>query len=801
MPVSTSANIIPRSYTGRDFDTAVASLVQFIKTTRPDVWSDFLQSNLGSAMIDLMAYTLDVASFAQDASVLETFLATCKRYESALFFARSVGYVPRPYTAATATLRSSTMPDSVLAYGGTVAAGAAIQGRNGLSYEVLEDVTIAPGNGIIRLNVQEGRSYSEPFVSQSIKNATVVTSQTKIADGSWSVYVGSVSSTNLWTQVDSVLVAASGAKVYDVSFDLDGRLIVRFGDGLAGALPDQPGTIQYRTCNGSLGNAPARSLSGQLPVILQAPGSGSVQVQFENYEASVVGAGSSAMSTGDYLGPVAANATQSFVLNNSPIQPGTLSVTMNLAGGQVISLRDDAAGALTVVSSNAVQTLTSGTVIYSSGIISLLFNISAGSFAAGGSVLADYYYVTTGDPTQVTIVGAATGGADRETIDDMRNSIPAFIRSSNRLVTLADYRDALSNIAGVALAEASVLSSGYTGNVVRLFIWGEETVTISSTEPGGASGAASYTRYSQVSDTVANRVQGVVRQKSLLTVGSLVLRPEMLWVDLYFGNIKYDKRLNAQDVRESIMSAIALYFQKASGFAILISEIYATIRAARGVQSFELLRAATGTRSIDGVAEGQGATTAGVVASGTLLNTYVTPGTAIIIIQQALTQIVCQDNAAGEFTIVNGSSQTIVNSSIDYTTGAWSIEFGSVLSGGYPITAQYADVQNDYRHTQLVEIGGDSTSGDFWPPPGNVVSSPIATPPFTDGRPGSYQSSSVAKYAPIQDIIIQQIVSNSRYFDDTYFFNDEILYDSVDLDLSVVRAINLRKVAFTLVPN
>jgi hypothetical protein len=797
MATSSSATIIPRSYTGRDFDTAVAALTQFIKTTRPDVWSDFLQSNLGSAMIDLMAYTLDVASFAQDASVLETFLATCKRYESALFFARSVGYVPRPYTAATATMRSATLPDTVVSYGGTIPKGASIKGNNGLNYEVDSDVITTPGNGIVRVNVREGKSYSETTPIQATKNLSVVTSQGRVADGSWDVYVGSVlDPDNLWTQVESVLVADSGDKVYDVSFDLVGKMIVRFGDGLSGQIPDQPVTIQYRTCNGSVGNAPARSISGKIPITLLSPGSGSVLVQFDNYEASVVGAGSSALTTGDYLGPCAGSASQSILLSFSPIQPATVTLTINLSGGQVMVIRDDGAGAMVMQSSNATQVLLSGNIIYSSGSILLLFDTA---IPLGGSITADYYYVTVGDPTQVSIVGAATGGADRETIPEMRKNIPAFIRSSNRLVTLSDYSSAVRVIAGVALSDASVWVSGYTGNVVRLFIWGTESVTLRSTEPNGESAAARYSRYTQVSDTVTNRVQALIRERSLLTVGTLVLRPEMLWVDLYLGNVKYDQRMEAQDVRDGIMAAVVSYFQQSTGFAIRMSEVYAAVRAARGVLYFDVERAVTGYRSIDSVPESQGGTLLSPSVAGTLLEPLISPGTAIIIIQQATSQIICQDNAAGEFQVVSGTL-TITSSSIDYMSGAWVITFSTPLAAGYPITAQYSDVQRDYRHDQVVEIGGDTDTGDFWPPPGIAVSSPVATPPYTDGKPLTYVGPSVPKYAPMQDIVISQIVSSSHFFDETYLFNDVILYDSIDIDLTVVRSINLRKVAFTLVP-
>jgi hypothetical protein len=270
-------------------------------------------------------------------------------------------------------------------------------------------------------------------------------------------------------------------------------------------------------------------------------------------------------------------------------------------------------------------------------------------------------------------------------------------------------------------------------------------------------------------------------------------------LDIYLGSVKYDKRVPAQDVRSAILALIVNYFQTASGFAIRISELYTAIRSARGVLFFDIERIATGTRSSDSPPETQSATVAGPTVAGTLLRTQASPGSVIIIIEQATSRVVCQDNGSGQFTVASGS-QSVISSSIDYVTGDWTLTLSSPLAGGFAVTAQYSDIQEDYRRLQLVEIGGDETSGDYWPPPAVAVSSPVVTPPFTDGRPLTYLGADTPKYAPLQDIVIKQIISSNNFFDDTYLFNDDILYDSIDLDLGVVRCINLRKVSLTLVP-
>jgi len=79
------ASTVPTiTYTGRDFSTIKAELSAFVQATRPDDWTDFFESSLGEALIDLLAYSHDVLSYGPDAMAHEIYLDTIRRYESAL---------------------------------------------------------------------------------------------------------------------------------------------------------------------------------------------------------------------------------------------------------------------------------------------------------------------------------------------------------------------------------------------------------------------------------------------------------------------------------------------------------------------------------------------------------------------------------------------------------------------------------------------------------------------------------------------------------------------------------------------
>jgi hypothetical protein len=90
------------------------------------------------------------------------------------------------------------------------------------------------------------------------------------------------------------------------------------------------------------------------------------------------------------------------------------------------------------------------------------------------------------------------------------------------------------------------------------------------------------------------------------------------------------------------------------------------------------------------------------------------------------------------------------------------------------------------------------------------ASNPI-TPPFSDGKPESATRAGAPVTAPflagdkliydkLRDITVGAAVTLPKFYDDTYLYNNEIYYDSVEDLTSFVTAINLRKLVFNLTP-
>ena len=75
-----------------DFDTIRAALVDYVATTYPDKFNDFISSSEFIAILDLVAYLGHSLSFRLDMNTRENFLDTAERRESVLRMAKTLGY-------------------------------------------------------------------------------------------------------------------------------------------------------------------------------------------------------------------------------------------------------------------------------------------------------------------------------------------------------------------------------------------------------------------------------------------------------------------------------------------------------------------------------------------------------------------------------------------------------------------------------------------------------------------------------------------------------------------------------------
>ncbi len=260
-----SRDSLVRSYTSRDYASIREELGALISTTRPELWTDFFQSTLGLSLIDMLALVGDITTLGQDIAALEIFLATCERYESALRFARSVGYKPRSLQAAEVLIDLQNIPTDVFTYGATIAAGQTILGPNSIPYELLTEHTIPAGAVTFQMVLTEGVSFVDVVNAGAVSDFIATTAQQNVVRETLVVYVGSAANpANIWTEVESLALQTEASKVYETELTSDGELRVKFGDNIRGQVPAADITLQYRTSQGSAGNQGLNTINGSL---------------------------------------------------------------------------------------------------------------------------------------------------------------------------------------------------------------------------------------------------------------------------------------------------------------------------------------------------------------------------------------------------------------------------------------------------------------------------------------------------------------------------------------------------------
>jgi hypothetical protein len=451
------------NYTAKDFSAIHDELSAFVLATRPDDWNDYFQSSLGTALIDLICYSHDILSYAQDAVAQEVFLSTARRYDTALRFAKSVGYVPSMSKSSTVVVTASTLSSAITASGATLAAGQTITGLNGLSYELVEDAAIAASTSSVALTLSEGKTVTEAFTPSTLMWQVVTTDAKDVEHDSYSVFVGDPTSpANKWVKVSALAFEVGATNTFESDFDEDGRLLIKFGDGVSGRIPVNDISLIFRTCSGQAGNASVATILG--------------------------------------------------------------SFTAAITGG------------------------------------------------------------TTTASVDVTNLTRATGGADREGVESLRRSVPAYLRTQDTIITLDDYERLIPIGTAVSLCFADVPLASTSGNIVRLSTWDATTASFTSTSKNTArSSTEDYASYTLINSARANEIQTYLATRTISCVHNVIALPTTASVSLEWDTIRYHPNYDAVAIHSAVTKAIIGVFTAGSGFKVSLSDLYSAVLVIDGV--------------------------------------------------------------------------------------------------------------------------------------------------------------------------------------------------------------------------
>lgn len=434
--------------------------------------------------------------------------------------------------------------------------------------------------------------------------------------------------------------------------------------------------------------------------------------------------------------------------------------------------------------------------------------------------------LTTGSIVNVQFANntaAATGGSDRESLNEMRVNIPAYIRSGGKLSTIKDYDQAPLQVADVAASFAALSYSSFQANVVNVSVWSSSPVAFvaESLNPPQQS-SVSYLQYTVANSIVVSAVQAFMRANTNVAMLPVVLAQPLAWADVYISALNYDSRYPAGVLHAAINAAVVNVFQSGDGFDVALSDLYAAIRGVAGVISFTIDRivfettgktVATGVISFSGGAQPHEGETVwindgsgyqifefdnnGIVGNGHV-PVLLGPGasdtlsTLVTVINSTLLDI--QASRSGSSVALQ---QQLGGAALNLPLLAYPPVYGSGsgsgsgaggtitqvsgMSGGSDVTGT---VRRDMR--QNVSTGAE----DLWPPG-----------PYVPGVPFAWEDGGILPYLPLENMSVGIVRYAQNYYASATANNNDIIYSGAAQESAIVpQVINLRRLVFNLVP-
>ena len=263
-------------FTDLDFDQIKTSITSYLRANSDFTGFDFEGSNF-SILIDTLAYNTYITAFNSNMVVNESFLDSATLRENVVSLARTIGYVPRSRTAATANV-TVTVPfgnnDPGTSTASLQAGLICIGNKSDTSFtlSILDNIsasvirTVDPDNPgqflynatFSNIDIKEGTFLEKKFVVDGSLDQRFILDNEGIDTSTMKVYV-SQDSSELgveYSLVDNILNVNKNSEIYLLQEVQDERYELFFGDGLFGKkIPNgYTITVRYVVTDGKEGN-------------------------------------------------------------------------------------------------------------------------------------------------------------------------------------------------------------------------------------------------------------------------------------------------------------------------------------------------------------------------------------------------------------------------------------------------------------------------------------------------------------------------------------------------------------------
>lgn len=250
-------------FTNLDFDQIRVSIKDYLRANSNFTDFDFEGSNF-SILIDTLAYNTYITAFNSNMIANESFLDSATLRENVVALARSIGYVPRSRSSASAVVSLTATPTSstslLTLQSGLVCTGSA----NGSSYvfSIPDNVTATVTNGVATFNnliIRQGTFLKKQFTVDSSLDQKFILNNPYIDTSTIRVYVKGPSDSGLgrpYKLVDNIFEISSISEVYLIQEVKDEKYELLFGDGIFGKKLETNSiiTVTYIITDGKDGN-------------------------------------------------------------------------------------------------------------------------------------------------------------------------------------------------------------------------------------------------------------------------------------------------------------------------------------------------------------------------------------------------------------------------------------------------------------------------------------------------------------------------------------------------------------------
>lgn len=506
-------------FTGRDYDTNLQILKEFISSRAPESWNSFFESDLSKVILDVISYDHAMLSYIQDAQVLEGFIDTLRLRESLTHFTNLTGYNIRRNSAATIEVYAQAINPPLSGYY-FIKGGTPISSTNGIMWEVAEDTTIStnaftPAKVVNRFGDIKATVFASTGTSHEVSGLIKIEQGSSLAvlvdyegnrlpsEYGFSSNVGNghiLCLDNIFDPSNSTISTASFTSAPDVtrnefavtsigkfSYDVYDRSVLfldRPWDGVANfigkwhienrSVPLIQGETKSETYV-----APS-SESDRKNWTIQAT---SYPVISSNTEKFIVSGLSSLTSNGGQLSGVT-------VIVDGVVWNETSSLFFNVYDDNVYEVSFDQDDRVTIKFGDGIF----GKMIPESSTVDITYRVGGGKEGNLPQNSFNYslqlFESATGDPntqstssTSVLLSNPYTvglGGQDRESLEQAKKNIVQFIRTNDRAVTVDDYAYLASNFTSseagrVKLAKGVLYKNTVPReqNIIWIYVWVE----------------------------------------------------------------------------------------------------------------------------------------------------------------------------------------------------------------------------------------------------------------------------------------------------------------------------------------